>query len=352
MTDGFVVEAPGLGVTIQDRGRTGFRAMGVTASGPLDADLAACAVWLAGGPEDAAFLEIRGLGPTLRAVGGPHRLALTGRIAAEIHHADGETETFRPWTTATLRDGDRVVLGAAAGGPAHLAVGGGFAVPPALGSRATFERAGLGGIDGRAPAKGDLLPCTTIAEAADGDLEASEWSFGHGPIRVIAGPQDDHFAPAALDLFTAADWRVTRESDRMGMRFDGPRLDHLSPAEADIVSDGVAPGAIQVPAAGRPIVLLADCQTVGGYPKIATVISADLPRLARVQAGDTLRFAFVDMATAVAAAAARDAAFAGWRRSIVPKRSSGRIDVEALWRENLVGGMIDASRPADWGETT
>jgi biotin-dependent carboxylase-like uncharacterized protein len=350
MRTGLVVEAPGLGVTIQDRGRIGFRAMGVTASGPLDGDHAACAVLLAGGPEDAAFLEIRGLGPTLAANGGSFRLALTGQVAAEIRRRDGDSEPFRPWTTATLHDGDRVVIGLASGGPAHLAVGGGILVPPALGSRATFERAGLGGLDGRAPAKGDLLPCAPLGDAAGGDVEAPDWSFGGGPIRVIVGPQADHFTSAALDLFETAGWRVTRETDRMGMRLDGPRLDHLSPAEADIVSDGVAPGAIQVPAAGRPIVLLADCQTVGGYPKIGTVISADLPRLARVSVGDEVRFAFVDMATAVVAAAARSAALDRWRASIGPKRTIGRIDVETLWRENLVGGMVDASRPADWGE--
>jgi allophanate hydrolase subunit 2 len=129
---------------------------------------------------------------------------------------------------------------------------------------------------------------------------------------------------------------VTRERDRMGLRLDGPRLAHVE-GGADIVSDGVAPGAIQVPADGRPIVLLADCQTVGGYPKIAVVIRADLPRLAHLQTGDGLGFAFVDAAQAAAARAAQARQLADWLAALQPL---GGIDEASLLSANLAGAAV------------
>jgi allophanate hydrolase len=339
------VEAAGFGVTVQDRGRFGYRRTGVTASGPLDADLARCAVELAGGPAEAAFLEIRLLGPTLRVEGGPLRLALTGRIGAEVRRRDGTVEPFPGFATRTVDDGDRVVLRHAEAGPAHLAVEGGIDVTPVLGSRATLARARLGGLDGRALEVGDALRCPGRPNHLDEDRVAPEWRFGDGPIRVIAGPQDDHFTATARARFTTTEWRATTDLDRMGLRLDGPPLDHLSPEAADIVSDGVVAGAIQVPGDGRPIVLFADCQTVGGYPKIATVISADLPRLARIRPGETVRFAYVDAIAAAAAAAARETAHRRWRAAITRRPPAGRIDLAALLAENLIGGVADAFEP-------
>ena len=159
---------------------------------------------------------------------------------------------------------------------------------------------------------------------------------------MLPGPQADHFTPAAQATLTDAPWRVTPALDRMGIRLAGPALVHVDAAATDIVSDGVVPGAIQVPADGQPIVLLADAQTVGGYPKIATVISADLPRLAQARAGDTLRFAVVDGHQARAAAQQVRQRWQAWCAALRRGRPAGGVDEAALYRDNLISGMLRA----------
>lgn len=344
MTAALVVEAPGLAVTVQDRGRRGARAAGVAVSGWLDAERAACALRLAGAAPDAAGLEIGLLGPTLRLDGPRLRLALVGDVAARIRRADGSEDPFAPWTSQVLRDGDRLTVAAPRRGPAVLAVAGGLLTPPQLAARATHLRTGLGGLGGRALAAGDRLPVAASAAADDLRL-AAPLAEVEGPIRVVLGPQDDRFDPAAVAAFAATEWTLGRDADRMGLRLDGPPLAHRG--GADIVSDAVVPGSIQVPGDGRPIVLLADAQTVGGYAKIATVIAADLPRLARLVPGDRLRFAPVDLAAAALARAERAAAFAAWAAGIVARPPPCRIDAAALLCDNLVGGVVDARDPPE-----
>ncbi|MCP1168454.1 hypothetical protein NHG85_07930, partial [Limimaricola sp. ASW11-118] len=164
-----------------------------------------------------------------------------------------------------------------------------------------------------------------------------------GPIRAVPGPQAEWFTPEAMARFFDSDYRVGAETDRMGMRLEGPVLAH-SERGADIISDGIAPGAIQVPGSGQPIVLLADAQTTGGYPKIATVIGADLSRLARLAPGDLLRFQAVTVEEAEEAARARRAALDRMAQDIVAA-GAGRIDRRALWSANLVSGAVDALCP-------
>ena len=147
------------------------------------------------------------------------------------------------------------------------------------------------------------------------------------PIRVILGPQQEHFTAAALQEFVNSAYTVTPQMDRMGMRLDGPPLKHVTPEAADIVSDGVTPGVIQVPGNGQPIILLADCQTVGGYPKIATVISADLPRLAQRKPGDVLRFRAVDAEEAKAALLDLESRWRAWADTLVQETT----DDDAAW---------------------
>ena len=156
---------------------------------------------------------------------------------------------------------------------------------------------------------------------------------------MIPGPQADHFTPAALASFYSEPWALTPARDRMGLRLAGPRLAHV-PGGADIVSDGVTPGAIQVPADGQPIVLLADCQTVGGYPKIATVIRADLPRLAHLPPGAEIRFVAVDVTHAAEARAAQARLLAGWRTTLRPAVRHGDIPTETLLAANLAGAAL------------
>ncbi|TXG87752.1 MAG: allophanate hydrolase subunit 2 family protein, partial [Zoogloea sp.] len=163
----------------------------------------------------------------------------------------------------------------------------------------------------------------------------------------ILGPQDEHFTAAALEAFLSQPFRITRERDRMGMRLAGPLLAH-SARGADIGSDGLTPGAIQVPADGQPILLLADCQTVGGYPKIATVIRADLPRLAHLQPGDEIRFRAVDADEAAAARAALARRLSDWLASARPAQAGGDPDTAVLLAANLAGAAVRGDDPHLW----
>ncbi|RKT60821.1 allophanate hydrolase [Azonexus fungiphilus] len=335
----------GLGNTLQDRGRHGYRHLGVATSGFLDPQFAACANALAGNPDDAAAIEIRGIGPTLKAIGGPLRIALCGEIEAQLLRHGGSRQTLAPWHSATLAAGDIVKCGAVGAGTAYLAVSGGFTPTPQLGSRSTYQRANIGGIAGRPLAAGDSLPCTRLAAHEYREFRNDPWRHADGPVHVIAGPQADHFAYDALQRFAAAVYTVSRDSDRMGMRLAGPVLQHRSPAHADIVSDAVTPGCIQVPGNGLPIILLADCQTVGGYPKIATVIGADLGRLAQCRPGDELRFASVDLATAGALRRAEEDRLARWRQGIGSYLPAGYLDETALYQSNLISGAVRAEPP-------
>ncbi|MFC5520422.1 biotin-dependent carboxyltransferase family protein [Polaromonas jejuensis] len=342
-----VVES-GLAVAVQDRGRFGYRRLGVPVSGALDPSLLAAANALLGNAADAAALEILLTGPALKVRAGRVRLSLAGEIGAKLQTAQGKLLPVEPWCTVTLGPGDTIRFGAVAapkaGGPgiAYVGISGGVEVPAMLASRSTYARAALGGVHGRAIAVGDLLPCRGIA--GDTLLEfrgPGPLVYAGGPIRVVPGPQADHFSDEALQAFFSQPFTVTRDSDRMGMRLEGPALRH-SALGADIASDGVTPGAIQVPANGQPIILMADCQTVGGYPKIATVIRADLPRLAHARPGAQLRFQRVSLAEAAAARAAQAQQLALWVSRIASFRPPGVIDEAVLYGGNLVSGMIRA----------
>ncbi|MCH2219532.1 MAG: biotin-dependent carboxyltransferase family protein [Dechloromonas sp.] len=335
----------GLGNAIQDAGRYGYRHMGVAVSGFLDPVFAACANALVGNAGDAAAIEIRGLGPCFKVRQGPVRVALTGALSASILRHGGSRQDLDAWHSATLEAGDILKCGAVDGGTAYLAVSGGIDVVPQLGSRATYQRAGIGGIDGRLLASGDALPCRRLSHNEYREYRAAPWQHAEGPIRVMSGPQADHFADGELERLLATPYRVTRDSDRMGMRLEGPALAHRSPAHADIVSDAVTPGTLQVPGNGQPILLLADCQTVGGYPKIATVIRADLPRLAQCRAGDPLRFAAVDLPEALAIQHHETERLARWQNGIGTYLPAGYLDEAALYTCNLIDGMVRAEPP-------
>jgi allophanate hydrolase len=330
-----VILRPGAGTAVQDFGRKNFRALGVPLSGALDTMLLAAANALAGAPDDAAGLEILLAAPDLRVERGPLRIGLAGDLSGVLTRAGGARETVSSWRGLVLREGDCLALKLGRG-PACLGFSGGLDIPPVLGSRATFSRGRFGGIEGRALLAGDVLACAT---AAGGAVAAAPLTDAPGPIRFIPGPQADHFAPEAVQIFLSAEWRVGADSDRMGIRLGGPRLVH-TPLGASIVSDGATPGAIQVPGDGQPIVLRADCQTSGGYAKIGCVISADLPRLAHAAPGDPLTFTPVDHAEAAEARKKARDSFAQWRGRIGRGQIAalGEWDAEKLWSENLISG--------------
>ncbi len=333
------VEA-GAAVSVQDRGRHGHRAMGVPLSGAADAVLMACANALLAQPADCAALEVGLLGPVLRALQAPVRVALAGDFSPRVTPLHGQPQALAPWRSVTLQPGDVLSVGPCRSGIGYLAWGGGAGVPLVLGSRSTYGRAGLGGFAGRAPLAGDQLAC---GAGSGPELQApAPWQHAPGPLRVLPGPQDDHFDTDAWAQFLGGDYTVTRDADRMGVRLQGPQLRHAVGKGADIVSEAVVPGAVQVPGAGQPIVLGVDAQTIGGYAKIAAVITADLPRLAHARPGSVFRFAVVTREEALAARLAQAEALAAWVRRLAPVRPSGATDQAALYGCNLISGMIDA----------
>lgn len=347
MTAQLEVVTGGLAVALQDRGRFGYRRLGVPVSGALDPVLLAAANALVGNAAGAAGLEILLSGPVLKVSQGRVRISIAGNADAQTQNARGTTLRLLPWSTATLGPGDVVRFGAAAPGSgglslAYVGISGGVDVPAVLGSRSTYARAALGGVHGRAIAAGDLLACGSRVGSAPLEFRgAGPFAHPAGSIRVVPGPQADHFTDEALQVFFSQAFTVTRDRDRMGIRLQGPALQHNSRG-ADIASDGVTPGAIQVPGNGQPIILMADCQTVGGYPKIGTVISADLPRLAHALPGAPLRFQRVGLAQAAAARAAQRQQLALWVSRMVGFLPPGVIDEAALYASNLVTGMIRA----------
>lgn len=340
------VVSPGAMTLVQDGGATASRALGVPVAGCLDRTALILTNALLGNPETAAVLEVRLTAPTLRASGGPVRLALSGSLQGHIL-SDNDPDfrhEVRPWTAFTLSAGETLKLAAPDhGGLGVIAVDGGIAVPLLLGSRSTQLKAGFGGFQGRPLQAGDSLPlCPASDDLPRHALCLPEgFDLGDGPIRVVRGPQEEYFTPAAYQTLTSTPYTVSREADRMGFRLEGTPLRHDPAKGSDIISDGIAPGAMQVPGSGLPIILMADAQTTGGYPKIATVISADLPRLARCVPGDSVTFAVVSVEEAEQAARTLrerlDAAIAG----IAPERRPGEIDLEALYTTNLVDGMVD-----------
>ncbi|CUH67362.1 KipI antagonist [Thalassovita gelatinovora] len=347
MTCHLRVISPGARSLVQDLGFRQARAQGVPAAGVLDRDSLFLVNALLGNPAGTEALELAMTSPILQAEYGSVRIATSGGLRGSILSPDGAERVVPAWTATTLNPGERLRLDAPErGASALLGIGGGLDLAEIMGSRATLTRAALGGVGGRGLAEGDRLyprrPCVTdvpdltfhMAPPADA-----------GPLRVVPGPQDDRFTAAAWQTFTTAQFEITPQSDRMGMRLQGPVLEHDPTQGPDIISDGAAPGAIQVPGNGQPIILLADAQTTGGYTKIATVIGADLPRLAARIPGDTLRFTVVSVAQAEAAARSRHALLKQIAGSIGAANPGG-IDQTALHSVNLISGVVDM-RSAD-----
>jgi 5-oxoprolinase (ATP-hydrolysing) subunit C len=304
VTPRLIVTEPGVLASIQDLGRFGYRRFGVPQSGVLQPPLAKIANVLAGNCEDAAVLEFFQIGPTFHLAEGSLRLAVAGECHVKMTR-NGSRRMFRAWRSVTLQAGDTLQVGPVFSGKAgYIAVAGGFSLPSVMNSHSTYLRGRFGGLDGdllrpgtclpvslEAPPQGpnQYLPSPPPAEIP-GSSRESIARFAPSTIRIIPGPQDDYFTEEALDDFLGGTYTVSRDSDRMGSRLEGPRLAHRPDKKPEIVSDGMVPGAIQVPGSGAPIVMLADGPTVGGYPKIATVISVDLPKLAAMTPGSRLLF--------------------------------------------------------------
>jgi len=277
----------GLLTTVQDVGRYGYERYGVPVAGAMDPFSLRAANLLAGNPPDAAALEITIAGPKLRA---------TEKCLVALAGADLSLKV-NGWRMPVqmalfVRQGWTIEFGERKTGcRAYLAAAGGIDVAPVMGSRSTYLSGGFGGFEGRALRSGDLLPVGESSLYLPG-LAGRSFPPGLIPkcgtapeIRVVLGPQDDHFTRAGVETFLSSEYQISPTSDRMGYRLQGPAIAHER--EADIISDGVSLGAVQVPADGQPIIMMADRQTTGGYPKIATVISVDVPLLAQCLPGQS-----------------------------------------------------------------
>jgi len=346
MSAGLKVVRAGLFDTLQDLGRTGFMALGMPTAGAMDRIGLSLANALAGNPSNTAGLEIGVMGPDLLVEADSVRVALIGPLSpALIEGPDAAPKPLDSDRSHLLKRGQILRVGMIEGAStAYLAVAGGFALPSFMGSLSTYSRAGIGGLEGRKLAAGDLLPLATASVPAGNERKlAQPFDYGRGPLRVIWGPQEDYFSEEGRRTFVEAEYRVSKEADRMGIRFEGPTIAHARSVDqggADIISDGIAPGAIQVPGAGLPIVLMADRQTVGGYPKIATVASVDLPRLGRLLPGQTVRFTPVTVGDAEALRRDQEARLQRAIAGFALARPPGGIDLVRLYEENLIDGIV------------
>lgn len=300
---GFVVLRSGLLTTVQDLGRWGSQALGVPVGGPMDSFAHRLANALVGNGADAATLEVTLLGPELRA-----ERALVAAVAGAEFELTVDGRPVGHQTAFSLAPGEVLRFGARHGGSrAYLAVAGGIDTPPVLGSRSTHLVSRMGGLAGRALGGGDVLPVGTARPGAvppPGRRFTRLPPAGRASLRVMLGPQDSWFSRQSIDALLGGTYGVSTRSNRMGFRLDGPALAVLRQDEP--LSEPVPFGAIQVPAGGSPILLMADRQTAGGYPKIATVIAADWPVAGQLGPGDEMTFTACTRAEARAALLARE----------------------------------------------
>lgn len=283
----FQLLKPGLFTTVQDLGRYGYLKYGVPISGAMDTFSLVAANSLVGNSPNDACLEITLVGPELQAL-AKTQIALTGGdISPRTNGQD-----ISMWQTLTVQEGDVISFGKMKNGcRAYVSIRGGIDTPIVLGSRSTYVRGGFGGISGRQLKTGDLI------EGFDTRLLNHEYLMPEELVpqftdqfraNVILGPQGDMFTDEGVETLLSNPYRVTLEADRMGYRLQGPAIRHK--AKADIVSDALLPGAVQVPKSGQPIVIMRDAQTTGGYAKIAVVISSDLDMLGQAKPNETIEF--------------------------------------------------------------
>jgi antagonist of KipI len=298
---------PGMLTTVQDLGRRGHLAEGVPNGGAADPFALRVANLLVGNHEGSPALEITLTGPELE-FAEPAWVAVCG----------ARFEGVPAWRPIRVESGGRLKFGRRTQGcRAYLSVSGGFDVDPVLGGRGTFLAAGLGGFGGRALRSGDVVRSVPSARVLSGHWSIDERVLPHysrePSVRVVPGAQAAEFGAA----FHAERFGVTVESDRMGMRLSGPKLERSG--GADLVSAAVAPGTVQVPPSGNPIVLMVDAQTLGGYPRVAHVIAVDQPLLAQLAPGDGVRFARSTVAEAHALAHAQEHSLGLLRQGLAEK---------------------------------
>jgi len=285
----------GLQTTVQDLGRFGFQKYGVIASGAMDPFAHRAANLLVGNEENAATLEAAMVGPAIQFEADAFIALCGGDLSPEI---DGTS--IKMWRTVAVKKGSVLKFGAPRSGcRVYLAIAGGIDVPDVMNSKSTYLRAGIGGFHGRALKAGDIVRTRPVSpghadslrHATDNELEwkmAAPRYFNEPVVRIMKGRQFELFSRESQERIFSEAFSVSSHSDRMGYRLEGTALALEEPKE--LISEAVSFGSIQVPADGNPIVLLADRQTTGGYPKIGQVASVDLPLISQLKPGDRIRF--------------------------------------------------------------
>jgi biotin-dependent carboxylase-like uncharacterized protein len=332
-----VVEHCGPVTTLQDFGRFGWQRHGVSNSGAMDRLALAMANALVGNAPGTAGIEFMLLGGSFTIVGASARVAVAGAPCAITL----DDAPVRHTASLTMREGQTLTIGPAQAGVfSYMAVEGGVALSPQLGSLSLHARARIGGFKGRPLQAGDRLPL--MRDKAPHRPEAMLEPLSLEPratIRVVLGPQIDYFTEAGVKTFLSSTYVVSQQADRMGYRLTGPRIEHA--LGYNIVSDGIVAGSVQVPGAGQPIVMMADRQTTGGYPKIATVVSSDLRVIAQREPGAPVRFTGIDVAEGARLARERTQALSALSSRLRP--ISGALPSnEELLVQNLAGSAVDA----------
>ncbi|MGD9125453.1 MAG: biotin-dependent carboxyltransferase family protein [Desulfarculaceae bacterium] len=293
--DVFKVIEPGLFTTVQDLGRYGSQQFGVPAAGALDGFSCRAANLLVGNPEVAAVLEMTFMGARLEVL-APAMVAVCGAEMPVLVNKKPQAT----WASFAVQAGDVLALPAAKKGiRSYLAVSGGIDVPLVMGSRCTYVGAHLGGQQGRPLLKGDVLRCLEtgpLPGVREVPVKARPRMGGDQTLRSLPGPQDDFF-DSGLEVFFGSTYKVSSQTDRMGCRLEGAVVDLKPDAPKSIISEPSVPGGVQIPANGQPIILLVE-QTVGGYAKIATVVSADLDKVAQLRPGEKVQFQKIDLDSA------------------------------------------------------
>lgn len=281
---------PGLFTTIQDKGRWGYQKFGMSVAGVMDDFSTRIANMLVGNYEYEAVLETTLLGAEI-IFNCDEVISITGSNMNPRLNGN----PIPMWTSLFVKSGDKLSSsGAISGLRSYIAFSRGLDVPEIMGSKSTFTRGNLGGYEGRKLNAGDEINLGKKSLLKSGTYLPTQYVpiySRNNIIRVVLGPQDDYFDQKAIDTFLSSKYTITSEADRMGYRLDGPKINHI--VGADIVSDGVVFGSIQVPGHGSPIIMMADRQTTGGYTKIATVITPDLCTLAQMSPGNTIDFELV-----------------------------------------------------------
>lgn len=334
---GFRVLKGGLLTTVQDMGRTGFQSQGFGVGGVMDRRSFRIANLLLDNPENEAALECTLIGPTL-AFTSPMIIALAGGdFRPELND-----EPVKMYTALYVKKGDVLRVGSArTGRTCYIAFSNYLSVPVVLGSRSTNLKCGIGGFKGRKLEAGDYIE-TRITRRQylpfflSRTLPLHDFDSDSAAIRVVMGPQEDRFSRKGLETFLQNDYTVSADFDRMGVRLDGPFIE--SKTGSDIISDGIAYGAIQVPSHGKPIILLSDRQTTGGYAKIATVASVDIPKLAQRRTGDRVRFTPISVQQAQQLLLEEEAEMQEYRNRIHrPCREVLEVRLTAKRIESLMG---------------